>query len=264
MISTELMGGIGNMMFQIAAIEAMGQQIGVPVYFADALKTIDRLSTAAPWTTHSHEYLSIFKNFRWDKNLDIAEPPERVVRVPFAYRHFIPENNTRYIGYFQSERYFENQRQYLLNLFTPSDMVVERLSKYDYLFDIPTCSVHVRRGNYLSLSHIHTVLDMNYYRRALSHKAVQMIGRFIVFSDDIQWCKSNFVGKKLVFIEDIDYICMFLMSRCDHHIIANSSFSWFGAWLGSNPDKRTIGPQQWFNNDNKKAKDIIPWHWETV
>ena len=86
MISTELMGGIGNRLFQICAVEAFGREVGADVYYADIDNDIERLSKASAWTVHAHEYLTIFKNFDWRKNQERATPPHKIVKVPFEYK----------------------------------------------------------------------------------------------------------------------------------------------------------------------------------
>jgi hypothetical protein len=264
MLSIELMGGIGNQMFQIATIEVMAQEIGTDVYYADIDNFIEMLSRQTAWTTHAREYLTIFKNLDLRKNQDWAVPPKRIVRVPFEYRRIIAEDDTRYVGYFQSESYFAHYRDFVLKSLEPSDDISARLSKYDDLLKGTTCSIHVRRGNYVQLAHIHPPCDMDYYNRAMEYLRPYGIERYIVVSDDMTWCRENFIGEKFVFVEDTDYICLFLQSRCTHHIIANSSFSWWAAWIGQNVDKRTIAPERWFGDDNNRAKDIVPWHWIKV
>ena len=86
---------------------------------------------------------------------------------------------------------------------------------------------------------------------------------FIIFSDDIKWCKNNFIGDKFTFIEgEKDYIDLWLMSLCNHNIIANSSFSWWGAWLNQNPNKKVIAPINWFGPEKKlNPKDIYCKNW---
>lgn len=260
MLSISLMGGIGNLLFQVATMEALSNRYAMPLYYADIDKFFDDLSRQTAWTTHAKEYLTIFENLDWHKNQDIAVPPSRVIKIPFRYVRLFPEENTRYIGYFQSERFFEDQGDYVRWLCRPALHVRELMSKYDGLFDVNTCSIHVRRGNYVELAHIHTPQDIDYYNRAMEYLSPYGIERFLVFSDDIAWCKENFIGEKFVFIEDIDYVCLFLQAKCTHHIIANSSFSWWGSYLSTNPSNRTVAPAKWFANGTDDT-DIVTWRW---
>ena len=87
---------------------------------------------------------------------------------------------------------------------------------------------------------------------------------FVVFSDDIKWCKENFIGNNFYFVEnEKDYIEMYLMSSCNNNIISNSSFSWWSAWINENENKKIIGPKNWFGPSlsNISDRDIIPLEW---
>ena len=100
-------------------------------------------------------------------------------------------------------------------------------------------------------------------------RTIKEIDKDLVFSDDIKWCKENFIGDKFLFIEeDRDYIELFLMSQCNHNIIANSSFSWWGAWLNKNENKIVVAPSKWFGENSEyikqegiNDKDILPKSW---
>jgi hypothetical protein len=102
---------------------------------------------------------------------------------------------------------------------------------------------------------------MDYYRNAIAEFSDDT--RFLVFSDDIQWCKENFKGDNFHFIEgEKDYVDLYLMSLCNNNIIANSSFSWWGAWLNNTPNKKVIAPKQWFGKAKQlNTKDLIPETW---
>lgn len=256
MISINLMGGIGNMMFQIAAVESFGREGGFDVGYGNVEKMMTELTSASSWSTHAMEYFDIFNGFKWPSG---GDDYSRVVRVPFEYTRVIPEDNTRYVGYFQSSGYIQD-REFILRLFEPSDMVKDRMEPYQDIIAGQSCSIHVRRNNYLSLKYIYEVLDMDYYNGAIEYMEGIDIKKFIVFSDDMEWCKKNFRGDKFIFIEDTDYVEMFLMSRCAHNIIANSSFSWWGAWLGDARARRVIAPIKWFSN-KIPSDSIVPWNW---
>ena len=120
-----------------------------------------------------------------------------------------------------------------------------------------TCSIHVRRGDYLNSPNHHPTQNMNYYMRAIKEMPKDSV--FLIFSDDIKWCKENFpnLPEKFIFVEgNKDYEDLHLMTHCKNNIIANSTFSWWGAWLNSNSDKIVVAPKKWFgpalkNNDTK-------------
>ena len=101
---------------------------------------------------------------------------------------------------------------------------------------------------------------LEYYKQALSK--LPDINKVLIFSDDIEWCKQNFIGDRFIFIQEEDYISLYLMSLCDYNIIANSSFSWWGAWLNQNPNKVVIAPKLWFGlKSNHNINDLIPSSW---
>ena len=124
------------------------------------------------------------------------------------------------------------------------------------------CSIHVRRGDYLTKPNIHPTQTINYYMDAVKLMSPNTL--FLVFSDDIGWCKDNFKDfTNIVFIEgNSDYEDLLLMSLCDNNIICNSSFSWWAAWLNQNPNKKVVAPKLWFGSGlNHNTKDITPENW---
>jgi len=163
-------------------------------------------------------------------------------------------------GYFQSEKYFAPY----------AAQIREEFALKRYYYHVPnlddaglTVSIHVRRGDYLSFPEHHPPLTMDYYKAAMEHFPA---ARFIVCSDDPGWCLLNFrdAGYKVQIqtgrsaVED-----MALMASCDHHIIANSSFSWWAAWLNPNPQKKVIAPLKWFGPAKAgwSTHDLIPEGW---
>jgi hypothetical protein len=135
-------------------------------------------------------------------------------------------------------------------------------------------SVHVRRGDYVSLASanaFHGTLSLDYYAKSAQLLRERLSGdlSFFVFSDDPEWVKSNLVlPGNTTYVdwngEGAAHEDLRLMSNCRHNIIANSSFSWWGAWLGENADKLVVAPKQWFTNGNPVSEDLIPRSWIKV
>jgi hypothetical protein len=122
-------------------------------------------------------------------------------------------------------------------------------------------SLHVRRTDYVTSNGYHPVQSIEYYKNA-----IDIIGDYdyiFVFSDDIQWCKDNLKFKNMVFMEGFsDIEDLHIMSLCQNNIIANSSFSWWGAWLNIHPEKKIIAPTNWFGEQaNLNTSDMIPSDW---
>ena len=166
-------------------------------------------------------------------------------------------------GFFQSEKYFKNIESEIREDFSFKDEILnpckEMISSVG-----DAISLHIRRTDYLKNPN-HTELDIEYYISALEMFEPNI--PVIIFSDDIDWCKEQkiFDSDRFMISESKDqYVDLCLMSLCKYHIIANSSFSWWGAWL-SNSNK-VIAPIQWFgdNNSDKDTKDLIPERWTRV
>lgn len=174
-------------------------------------------------------------------------------------------------GYFQSEKYFKKYRKEILELFEPTTQINNYIHyKYGHLFEKDTIGLHVRRGDYLQYQDHHPICNIFYYNKAL----FEICGdvrchphNILVFSDDPEWCRNNFKSDNFTIIEEeSDIIDLYLMSKCQHQVIANSSFSWWGTWLNQNPDKKVVAPKHWFGNaySHINTKDLIPKEWITV
>lgn len=165
----------------------------------------------------------------------------------YSFREINLNGDTDLVGYFQSYKYFDFCREEILNLFESN---IE--------LDTPPTKVaiHVRRGDYLSKSNFHTNLPIEYYREAMSYFPNE---RFTIFSDDIRWCRDNF-SKEHFFVEPIsDVIDLIFMSRHENQIIANSSYSWWAAYLNKNPNKKVIAPKKWWMTI--PSEDVCPPDW---
>ena len=167
-------------------------------------------------------------------------------------------------GYWQNELYFSNIRELLLRELSPINSMNDLGCAYlESIKKSNSVSLHVRRGDYLNLKNI-GVLDVDYYMKAVEYirKNVEK-PTFFIFSDDLDWCKKSlgfmggctYVDRTQTEIDDLK-----LMSFCRHNIIANSSFSWWGAWLNQNPKKTVIAPKGWLLND-PGSSDVILSDW---
>lgn len=152
-------------------------------------------------------------------------------------------------GFFQSEKYFKSHRDDVLKMFELADIIKEEISsKYSMLFNTAHCGLHVRRGDYFTAKEMR-VIDVTYYKEAI--KSFDSNTTFVIFSDDINWCKNNldFIPKKIFIEERNDLKEMYLMSRLSGMIIANSTFSWWGAWLGNQSKVVIPNPNtNWFSD----------------
>ena len=155
------------------------------------------------------------------------------------------------VGYWQSYRYFENCQGLIQGIFTPK---IGFPIKYDFT------SVHVRRGDYTNLTKEYEQLNLEYYNKAMKEVNSKY---YIIISDDIDYCKTIFKGSNIYFSEYKTVIEDFaLMISCEHNIIANSTFSWWGAYLNKNPFKIVVAPNKWFGKAlNHSTKDLMQDSW---
>lgn len=175
-------------------------------------------------------------------------------------------------GYWQSERYFSEVISDIRREFVP---VADVAGKCDELLHMigsgNSVSVHIRRGDYVTspeVASVHGVCSPDYYQTCMKEISRQVDSPlFVIFTNDGEWVKHNFiVPYRHTFVEQdhsmTPEVDLHLMSLCRHNIIANSSFSWWGAWLNANPEKNVYAPKKWFAADSRST-DIVPERWRT-
>lgn len=259
MIIIKLQGGLGNQMFQWAFGKHLSNKYNVPFYIDANFYKQDIMGVTK--RTYS---LSKFPNLKSNfiesavnngKVFSRFNEPSRFTNLEYN------ESNNYYLdGYFQSEKYFLESSDLIRSELSPSDEILKKLNLTPFI-DSNVVSLHVRRTDYVTSNGYHPVQSIEYYKKALD-----IIGEYdyiFVFSDDIQWCKDNLTFNNMIFMEGFDDVeDLWLMSMCKNNIIANSSFSWWGAWLNSNTNKKVIAPNNWFGSQtNLIENDIIPNNW---
>ena len=258
MITVFLTGGLGNQMFQIATAYS----------FAIDNNDHTEFDFNTSYTPHQGHNATKYKNNIYKKfdHSDQIKIENKFTQQGQAYE-IIPYNkNLQLVGYFQSEKFFFNNKKsiidkFLEGLYHQTDKVKNVTNFLKNIGPSPLVSVHIRRGDYYKWPNIHTHCTLDYYNKALSF-IKDRIGIFtpVFLSDDKQWCEKNFNGLMSPFTSEIED--MILMSKCDHNIIANSSFSWWGAYLNKNKNKIVIGPKKWFGPHGAPDQaDIIPETW---
>lgn len=183
-----------------------------------------------------------------------------------AISNIIPYTNIN--GYYQTDLYFNFIQEKIKEIFNFKDeykyignAIYESINGKNSKDEI--ISMHVRRGDYVLYPDHHPPCDINYYKNAIEiiKSESQSPKKILIFSDDKEWCRINFTGDEYIISEnDNPYIDLYLMSLCDYHIIANSSFSWWGSWLAKS--KKTIAPLKWFGPMlRNNTKDIYKKEW---
>lgn len=176
----------------------------------------------------------------------------------FCYDRISHRRNLRLSGLFQSEKYFTRHSRLVRSLLTPQSMPGRMKG---------VASLHVRRGDYLLYPDKHPILPMSYYEEAIGIIIGAGAGKILVFSDDLPWCREQFTRKPFEVIPDLsDTKQLALTIACEHQVMANSTFSWWGAWLNPNPDKIVIAPRAWFGPGyaHFDTKDLIPSEWKLL
>lgn len=168
-------------------------------------------------------------------------------------------------GYFQSERYFKNIENEIRDILKFRDVIEQESRLVCDISDNSTC-VHVRRGDYVTSPDHHPVQTVEYYKKAID---IIHDGTFYVFSDDLEWCRNNLPreDKNIVFLEvENPYVSLYLMARCKNHIIANSSLSWWAAWLGKKEGQVVFSPSNWFGPALAKndTRDLYCEGWNRI
>ena len=248
MVSCTLAGGLGNYLFQIAAAHCV------------AVKNNDVSMFDFDSSIRVHRSIKVYQD-NILRNVKVGMPILKVQydEPSFAYNELPYQEGMLLNGYFQSEKYLN--RSLVLDLYSIDDVSKKYIhEKYGNNFD-KSVSIHIRRGDYLQRQDRHPVQSIDYYKNAIEY--FDKSKKFYILSDDIEWCKLHFKGDQFKFIEnEKDYIDLWIMSLCEHNIIANSSFSWWGAWLNQNPNKIVIAPKNWFGPKKKlDDKDLVPSRW---
>jgi len=265
-VYVKLEGGLGNNLFRIATAHAY------------CLKNNKKLLCDVSDKQSSHGRFSDFYENIFRK-LNLVDNTPNIIEYKHDGFEFsdIPNipHDLKLNGLFQNEKYFVNYRDEILNLFEIDDDSLNFINdNYGNLLNEDTCSLHVRRGDYLFVSNILPVLDVDYYKKSVDEMGNDKL--YVICSNDINWCKHNlgFIKNK-IFVTKQPHIDLYLMSMCKNNIIGNSSFSWWSAWLNKNDNKKVIGPEIWFgpginewllNNFNTRTlvNEIIPLTWQKI
>jgi hypothetical protein len=254
------LGRLGNQMFQYTALRGLAQRHG----YEYCLPPREVVATRDPNCAASD--ITLFECFK------IPNAPKRVTNfrriqesrfgLDQGLWERCPDNISLY-GYFQTEKYFKHIEKQIREAFTFVDEIrepTEEAFKENY-GDSEVLSVHIRRTDYLPLPH-HPAQSISYYEKALKEFSDDIL--VMIFSDDIEWCKEQdlFKGDRFTFSEGNNTgVDLCLQSLCTHHIIANSSFSWWGSWLAKS--KKTVAPSYWFGgpNINRDVSDLYLPGW---
>lgn len=282
MIATKIYGGLGNQMFQYALGRSLSLECHkkllldlshlvnqpkneVPRKYELDIFNINAKTTLSPLELDSPKlFLSRTKPYKLINERGFPFKPEILKLSDYSLLD----------GYWQCERYFIRYEDQIRKDFAFKKPLSKQKQLFlDEILKVSNpISLHVRRGDYVNhkaSNSFQGLAGLDYYNRAVS-EIVRKIEQphFFVISDDQNWCKSNIkFNYPTTFVDSSsgpNYEDMLLMSRCQHHIIANSSFSWWGAWLNPSSEKIVIAPKNWFKEKSADASDIVPSSWTKV
>lgn len=287
MVAVQMSGGLGNQMFEYALylkLKSLGKEVKIDdftcygegerkkqlevfgIRCGQDGKAADGSGGRPGFLTYERltreEYI-----FLTDSDLRLQSRLRRKLagRKDLSYREagsdydaeILNREPTLLLGYFQTEKYFKDieeqvREAYRFRNFVPPRRVLEYEGQ---IRDCVSVSVHIRRGDYLDPKYkslYEGICDASYYERSIERmRELHPEARFFFFSNDMDWVKTHYSGPDCVAVEgndeDSGYADLYLMSRCAHHIIANSSFSWWGAWLNGSCKKTVIAPKRWLN-----------------
>lgn len=281
-MKVKIIGGLGNQMFQYATAYALAKKKNEEL--------ILDLSLALNYDIHPLRINQLrchygkFENKapKYEKHVFSTKIPSFLKKYVFFRCYIEPSlkfnkellqeaGQKKLVGYFQCENYFKEYRDDLLEEFKPKEGFSEFQIHVKKMIELgSSCSIHIRRGDYFTnpeATAFHGLCNQDYFMNALKYlnenKKINKDTKIFIFSDDIEWCKQNIaINYETFFINPDDVraeMDIWLMSYCQHNIISNSTFSWWGAWLNQNPDKCVISPKNWFKSgvDN----DVIPESW---
>lgn len=259
----KLQGGLGNYLFEIACAYAYAKKHNKKLI----LNKQDAVIIHKPLDDYKDNLLKNcqeFFLFEDSKFNNFTEHGFSYQEIPFI------EGDVALTGYFQTSKYFNEYEEDIRRIFSyPQEVEYETLNIFNgkYQVDLKniesSCSIHARLGDFVGQPQYHPVQNMNYYMKAIKKMPKDSV--FFIFSDNIEWCKQNFpnIPEKFVFVEGFkDYEDLLLMKSCKNNIIANSTFSWWAAYLNEN-ENFVVCPSLWFGSaySHYNTKDLYCENW---
>ncbi|MBA7517201.1 O-antigen biosynthesis glycosyltransferase WbnK [subsurface metagenome] len=293
MIISNIIGGLGNQLFMYAAGRRLAQKHNTILKLD--ISGYSYVEPSLEYNRYKLKHFNIIEGIATSEEIEnIRGGKSRLNKTLGKYlpKRMLPALKVSYVrerktqfdpdilnlpddiyleGYWQSEKYFMDIREILLNEITLKkgsdgmDNIIEEIN------EVNSVAIHVRRENFVTDPEVNRILgamDLDYYQRCMEYFVNSINSpRFYVFTDDIGWAESNINSDYPVRIVSNpnkfkDYEEQYLMSLCKHQIIPNSTFSWWGAWLNRNPDKIICAPKMWYRSSSRSSKDLIPKEWK--
>jgi hypothetical protein len=282
MITCKVCGGLGNQLFQIFTTIAYALKNSIPFFFLNNYQLGNGENGSTIRYTYWVTFLSSLQPFL--KNMNQIPELNCVKEQTFTYNELTISPRTLLVGYFQSPKYFDDYKETIgkiLKLDMKKHFVKEKYKKLNgpIIEENELISLHFRIGDYINYSHIYPILDKTYYINSLNHilnnittnKEINVL--YFCENDDLNEVEQiidvlkDIYSIKFIRVESEleDWEQLLLMSVCKHNIIANSTFSWWGAYLNASSEKIVCYPEQWFiTNANKDTRDMFLDTWTPI
>lgn len=265
MIICQLSGGLGNQLFQWSFAYNTSMLLNLPLLFDQYFYRNQNKRKQQLSSIPNLQYIHFLDQLETSNNI-----PQNIITVEEKFGYLLDitkihiQNNSTYyfMGYWQSAEYFGAVQDSVVALLQPTELSTKYFISQYHLDTEYTVGMHIRRTDYLSSDGFHVVQPIEYYQKALD--LIGPYDQLLIFSDDTNWCLENlqFDKQKIIVHSYTDIENIWLMSLCHSNIIANSSFSWWGAYLNTSRNPKVIAPKQWYGNTDSSAWQHIyhkPW-----
>ncbi|WP_294319028.1 alpha-1,2-fucosyltransferase [uncultured Chryseobacterium sp.] len=282
----KIYGGLGNQLFQYAFGKLLEKKLNISVKYDIQTEItsknltkrnldIEKFDIYLPSASENEISNLIFfrKNILWRAERKLAQkmPSIRANYIVQNNAHEILKdlkNNSYYDGYWQCYKYIDDVKDELLKeVQSHANFLISYESLISQMKSCSSVSIHIRRDDYINIkvnNKLFEICEFDYYKKAIDLLKMKFKNiQFFIFTQDKEWARQNFVGENFHFVEGNSAIDdMLLMSYCKHNIIANSTFSWWGAWLNKNSEKIVIAPKKWYKGKkNIQTDNLIPEEW---
>ncbi len=275
--------GLGNQMFQYALYKSLldnKKEVKLDISWFKTNQDhngleLEKVFEIGPFDIASKRELNLLREYKKDlfskfkrKIFGFKKKHYTEKKMNFKYNKKIFQKDNIYLdGFWQSENYFYNIKEDIFDIFKFRKIIGKRnIDLAETISNSESVSVHIRRGDYLQDENLGGVCNNSYYLESVKILQTKLKNPFFYFfSDDPDWVKKTFNLDRMKVIDwntgINSYLDMFLMTKCKHNVIANSSFSWWGAYLNNYKNKIVIAPKVWFNDNLHKDNDIVPKKW---
>jgi len=269
----KLQGGLGNQFFQyglglmLKETKNFSINYEISFYFSDQGDTVRKLDLLQ--YPYIKKKVRFSRKSKFNKLIDRFLFRDKIFVEPTYSYCSLDDLSTRYsevVGFWQSYRYLDKVKHLLKEQLSYTDTSFKCKEFIKIATDTNSVCLHVRRGDYVTkkeANSFHGTLSPQYYFSIINKYFCENNFTFLIFSDDIEWCKDEFKELKNTFFVETDSACedLEVMKQCKSYIIANSTFSWWGAYLSSNNDAKVYYPKRWFTDSSINTDDLFPKNW---